>query len=49
LAIGVLTFLGPVLVKPEYGLIWFWFSWAIAPRPASSAAPSSENSCITSR
>lgn len=30
-AIGVLTLLGPYLIDKDYGLIWFWFSWAIAP------------------
>jgi hypothetical protein len=30
-AIGFLTLLGPVLIDPQYALIWFWFSWAIAP------------------
>jgi hypothetical protein len=31
MGIGVLTFLGPTLVNPEYSIIWFWFSWALAP------------------
>jgi drug/metabolite transporter (DMT)-like permease len=29
-AIAIPTIYGPALVIPEYSMIWFWFSWAIA-------------------
>jgi hypothetical protein len=30
LAIAILTFYGPALVIPEYSMLWFWISWAVA-------------------